>query len=63
MMNEDIRTVTSAKKINDPITGTYCSIKAVIDGQETYVPLDNSNKDRILVKAWEDNGNTIADAD
>jgi|9_EtaG_2_1085328.scaffolds.fasta_scaffold93132_2 hypothetical protein len=59
----DNRTVSSAQKINDPVTGDYCSIKAVIDGQEVFVPLDDSNKDRKLVKAWEDSGNTIADAD
>jgi|TARA_R100001460_G_scaffold46203_1_gene83648 hypothetical protein len=60
---EDDRIVSSAKKVNDPITGEYSCIKAVIDSVEMFVPLDEKNKERILVKAWEDSGNTIADAD
>ena len=60
---EDDRIVNSAKKVNDPATGQYCCIKAVINSVEMLVPLDDSNRDRKLVKAWEDSGNTIADAD
>ena len=62
-MDEDNRTVTSAQKVNDPSTGEYCCIKAVIDSVEMIVPLDNNNKERILIKSWEDAGNTIAEAD
>ena len=60
---EDERTVTSAQKVNDPSTGEYICIKAVIDSVEMFVPLDEKNKERILIKAWEDAGNTIAEAD
>tara|TARA_R100000773_G_C4201053_1_gene103549 strand:+ start:878 stop:1063 length:186 start_codon:yes stop_codon:yes gene_type:complete len=60
---EDERTVTSAQKVNDPNTGEYCCIKAAIDSVEMFVPLDEKNKERILIKAWEDAGNTIAEAD
>jgi hypothetical protein len=58
----DTRTVNSAQKINDE-QGVYVCIKTDIDGIEMFVPLDASNKERILVQAWEDAGNTIADAD
>ena len=56
-------TINSAQKVNDPITEAYCSIKADIDGVEMFVSLDVSNKERMMVQAWEDAGNTIADAD
>lgn len=60
---EDDRIVSSAKKVNDPSTNLYTCIKAVIDSVERFVPLDANNKERILVQAWEDAGNTLADAD
>ena len=64
MSMPDTRTVTSAKKVNDLTTGEYVCIKAVINGQEMFVPPDDFNNiDRKLIKAWEDAGNTIADAD
>ena len=59
----DYRTVSSAKKVNDPVTGEYTCIKAVIDSVEMFVPLDDNNKERALIKTWEDAGNTIAEAD
>ena len=62
-MDEDNRTVTSAQKVNDPNTGEYTCIKAIIDSVEMFVPLDNNNKERILIKAWEDAGNTLQEAD
>ena len=62
-MDEDNRTVTSAQKVNDPSTGEYTCIKAVINSVEMFVPLDDNNIDRKLIKAWEDAGNTIAEAD
>ena len=58
------RTVNSATRNNDPATNTYACIKAVIDGVEMMIPKDDlANKERALVKAWEDAGNTIAEAD
>tara|TARA_R110000823_G_scaffold122989_1_gene248505 strand:+ start:1367 stop:1543 length:177 start_codon:yes stop_codon:yes gene_type:complete len=56
-------TVNSAQKVNDPVTSEYVCIKADIDGIEMFVPLDASNKERMLIQEWEDAGNTIADAD
>ena len=55
-------TVNSAQKVNDE-SGEYVCIKAVIDSVEMFVPLDDNNKERALIKTWEDAGNTIADAD
>jgi len=60
---EDSRTVTSAQKVNDE-QGNYVCIKVVIDGVEMMIPKDDlANKERALVKVWEDSGNTIAEAD
>ena len=60
---EDIWTVNSAQKVNDE-QGNYVCIKAVIDGVELIVPKDDlNNSERALIKAWEDDGNTIAEAD
>jgi len=55
-------TVNSAQKVNDE-QGEYVCIKAVIDSVEMFVPLDANNKERALIKTWEDAGNTIADAE
>jgi hypothetical protein len=58
------RTVTSAQYIKDGITNTKCSIKAVIEGETMYVPINSAdNTERMLIQAWEDAGNTIAEAD
>ena len=37
-------TITSAQYIYDPLSGTNSSIRATIDGQEMFVPLDPSNR-------------------
>jgi hypothetical protein len=37
-------TITSAQYISDPLSGTNSSIRATIDGQEMFVPLDPSNR-------------------
>ena len=59
----DTRTVNSAQKVNDE-QDNYMCIKAVINGVEMMLPIDDfNNLDRKLVKAWEDDGNTIANAD
>jgi len=36
--------ITSAQYISDPLSGTNSSIRATIDGQEMFVPLDPSNR-------------------
>jgi hypothetical protein len=37
-------TITSAQYISDPVSGSNSSIRATIDGQEMFVPLDPSNR-------------------
>ena len=36
--------ITSAQYMADPLSGTNSSIRAVIDGQELFVPLDPANR-------------------
>ena len=36
--------ITSAQYLYDTLSGTNSSIKAVIDGQELFVPLDPNNR-------------------
>tara|TARA_R100001443_G_scaffold13649_1_gene23669 strand:+ start:1375 stop:1566 length:192 start_codon:yes stop_codon:yes gene_type:complete len=63
MSMPDTRTVNSVKKVNNANGDLEC-LKAVINGVEMFVPPDDFNNiDRKLIKAWEDAGNTIADAD
>jgi len=42
MMNK--MQITSAQYMSDPMTGTNSSIRATIDGQELFVPLDPANR-------------------
>jgi len=37
-------TITSAQYISDPLSNEVSSIKATIDGQEMFVPLDPANR-------------------
>ena len=63
MSMPDTRTVNSVKKINNANGDLEC-LKAVINGVEMFVPTnDFNNVDRKLIKEWEDDGNTIEDAD
>ena len=63
MSMPDTRTVNSVKKVNNA-NGDLDCLKAVINGVEMFVPPDDFNNiDRKLIKAWEDAGNTIAEAD
>ena len=58
------RTVTSAQYMKDSITNANCSIKVVIEGETLYVPINaTDNTERMVIQAWEDAGNTIAEAD
>ena len=45
------------------VDGSNSSIKATIDGQETYVPLDPNNRHYQAIQEWVAEGNTIAEAD
>ena len=42
MMNE--MQITSAQYMSDTLTGTNSSIRATIDGQQLFVPLDPANR-------------------
>ena len=42
-MNNEMQ-ITSAQYMSDPMTGTNSSIRATIDGQELFVPLDPANR-------------------
>ena len=37
-------TITSAQYMSDPLSDTNSSIRATIDGQEMFVPLDPANR-------------------
>jgi len=37
-------TITSAQYISDPVSGSNSSIRATIDGQEMFVPMDEANR-------------------
>ena len=60
---EDNRTVTSAKYQQGFIGSGNVNIVAVIEGKTVYVPLNTDNTEYQLIKAWEDAGNNIEDAD
>ena len=52
-------TVTSAQYTDSD----NAIIKAIIDGQEMFVPLDTANRHYAAILEWVAEGNTIADAD
>jgi len=58
----DNMTITSAQYVVN-IEGTNISIKATIDGQEMFVPLDPANRHYAAILEWVVEGNTIQDAD
>ena len=41
---ENNMNITTAQYVADPISGNNSSIKATIDGQEMFVPLDPANR-------------------
>ena len=56
-------TITSAQYCADPMTGTNSSIRAVIDGQELFVPLDPANRHyAAILKAVEEGTLVIQEA-
>jgi len=61
-MNE--MNITSAQYVASPLSGNNSSIKAIIDGQEMFVPLDSANRHYAEILRQVDEGTlTIADAD
>ena len=55
--------ITNAKYINDEATNIADTIKATIDGQIIYVPLDPDNRHYQAIQEWVAEGNTIQEAD
>lgn len=56
--------ITSAQYMADPLSGTNSSIRATIDGQELFVPLDLANRHySAILKAVEAGDLIIAEAD
>jgi len=56
--------ITSAKYCKDPYTNENACIKATIDGQEMFVPINaEGNRHWIAMQEWVAEGNTIAEAD
>ena len=55
--------ITNAKYINDEATNVADTIKATIDGQIVYVPLDPDNRHYQAIQEWVAEGNTIQEAD
>ena len=60
----DNMTITSAQYVSDPLSGTNSSIRATIDGQEMFVPLDPSNRHYAEIMRQVEAGDlVIAEAD
>jgi len=56
--------ITAAKYYRSPeLSGDPNSIKATIDGQELFVPIDTNNTHYKAIQAWVEDGNTIEAAD
>ena len=55
--------ITNAKYIDAENTGVNQSIKAIIDGETMFVPLDPANRHYQAIQEWVAEGNTIEDAD
>ena len=54
--------ITSVQYMTDE-DGNNVSVKATIDGQEMFVPLDPDNRHYAAILEWVADGNTIQDAD
>ena len=56
--------ITNGQYIIDLISGDNISIKATIDGETLFVPLDSANRHYQAILEWAKiDGNTIAEAD
>jgi len=54
--------ITSAQYIQN-FNGNNINVKATIDGQEMFVPLDPNNRHYQAIQEWVAEGNTIEEAD
>ena len=55
--------VTNAQYIIDLISSNNIAIKATIDDNEMFVPLDPDNRHYQAIQEWVAEGNTIQEAD
>ena len=55
--------ITSAQYIRNVDDTANENIKAVIDGETMFVPLDPDNRHYIAIQEWVAEGNTIQEAD
>ena len=55
--------ITNAKYMTNIDTKKVHQVKATIDGQEMFVPLDPANRHYQEIQEWVAEGNTIEDAD
>ena len=54
--------IESAQYIQDD-EGKNCNIKAVINGDTWFVPLNTSNSHYVAILKWVEDGNTIEEAE
>ena len=55
--------ITNGQYVIDLISGNNISIKATIDGETLFVPIDSANRHYQAIQEWVAEGNTIAEAD
>ena len=55
--------ITNGQYVTDLISGDNISIKATIDGETLFVPIDPANRHYQAIQEWVAEGNTIAEAD
>ena len=55
--------ITNGQYVIDLISGDNISIKATIDGETLFVPIDSANRHYQAIQEWVAEGNTIAEAD
>ena len=61
---ENNMNITTAQYVADPISGNNSTVRATIDGQEVFVPLDSANRHYAeILKQVAAGDLTIADAE
>ena len=55
--------ITNGQYVTDLISGDNISIKATIDGETLFVPIDPANRHYQAIQEWVAEGNTIEEAD
>lgn len=55
--------ITYAQYVTGPLSDATSGIRATIDGQELFVPLDPANRHYAAILDWVAEGNTIQEAE